>query len=194
MTKFSKSLLTLFIGTVLMITLGCTQQNRQNEQQQDQPETNYTRAVAILHTVEGEEVSGTVHLEKTAEGVRVTAQVEGLETGNHGFHIHRYGDCSAPDFTSAGGHFNPTGQEHGAPTQDNRHMGDMGNLAAGEDGTADIDYVDPVIKLNGADGVIGRAIVIHAGADDFESQPSGAAGARIACGVIGIDGPEQGDE
>lgn len=194
MIKFSKSLLTLFVGTVFMIASGCTQQNRQSGQQGDQPETNYTRAVAVLHTVQGEDVSGTVHLEKTGEGVRVTARVEGLETGNHGFHIHRYGDCSAADFTSAGGHFNPTGQDHGAPTQDNRHMGDMGNLAAGEDGTADIDYVDPVIKLNGADGVIGRAIVIHAGADDFESQPSGAAGPRIACGVIGIDGPERGNE
>lgn len=190
MLKISKSLLTVCIGTVFLIASACTQQNRQNRQQEDQTETDYTRAVAVLHTADGEDVSGTVHLEKTQEGVRVTAQVEGLETGNHGFHIHRYGDCSAPDFTSAGGHFNPYGDDHGAPTQDNRHMGDMGNLAAGEDGTADIDYVDPVIKLNGADGVIGRAIVIHAGADDFESQPSGAAGARIACGVIGIDGPE----
>ncbi len=190
MLKSSKLLSTVILITAFFIT-GCAQQQQQEEttQKKATPSTNYTKAVAVVHPTEGDSVNGTVTFEKTSEGVHVQAQLSGLAKGRHGFHIHQYGDCSASDGTSAGGHYNPAGNDHAGPTQDNRHVGDMGNIVAGGDGNANIDYTDPVIKLNGPNSVIGRAVVVHQGEDDLESQPSGAAGPRIGCGVIGIANP-----
>lgn len=142
-----------------------------------------TAAVAVLHPTEGNSVEGTVTFTKAANGVRVTGDVTGLSQGKHGFHIHQYGDCRAADGTSAGGHFNPAGNQHAARTAQSRHMGDMGNIEANSQGSASVTYVDSVINLN---QIIGRAVVIHGGEDDLSSQPSGAAGPRKACGVIGI--------
>ena len=178
--KFSASVLLLFFA------VGCAQQQSQNQEMEREPETNFTKAVAVVHPTEGNEVNGSVTFTQTDEGVRVQGSFEGLTQGQHGFHIHQYGDCTASDGTSAGGHYNPTGNQHGSPTQDNRHMGDMGNLPAAEDGSASIDYVDSKIELNGPNSVIGRGIIVHGGQDDFESQPSGAAGPRKACGVVGV--------
>lgn len=183
-------------GAILIaVTLaGCTQPQQQQQQDSavnEEPTTNHTRAVAVVHPTEGNSVTGTVHFEQTAEGVHVTAELSGLEQGPHGFHIHQYGDCSAGDGTTAGGHYNPAGNDHGAPTQDNRHVGDLGNIAAEADGNATIDTTDPVIKLNGPNSIIGRGIVVHGGRDDLNSQPSGAAGPRVGCGVIGIANSSQ---
>jgi len=178
--KFSASIL------LLLFVVGCSQQQSKNQQMDNEPSTNYSKAVAVVHPTEGNEVTGSVTFTKEDEGVRVQANFEGLSQGRHGFHIHQYGDCTASDGTSAGGHYNPTGNKHGSPTQDNRHMGDMGNIAVSEDGSATLDYVDPKIKLNGPNGIIGRGIIVHGGEDDFESQPSGAAGPRVGCGVVGI--------
>lgn len=183
MKLFKRSSLVLLL---MLFVAGCSQQQTQQEDQQTEPTPNYTKAVAVVHPTEGNEVTGSVTFQKVSDGVRVQGEFEGLSAGKHGFHIHEYGDCTAGDGTSAGGHYNPTDNQHGSPTQDNRHMGDMGNLVVVEDEPATIDYVDPKIKLNGPNSIIGRGIIIHAGEDDFESQPSGAAGARIACGVIGV--------
>lgn len=170
---------------------GCSQQQSDDQKKKTtKPAPAFTKAVAVVHPTANSEVSGTVTFQKVEKGVRVQGNFTGLSQGKHGFHIHEYGDCRADDGTSAGGHYNPTDKKHGAPTQDARHMGDMGNLVVGEDGKANIDYVDPKIKLNGPNSIIGRGIVIHGGADDFESQPSGAAGPRMACGVIGVANPE----
>jgi Cu-Zn family superoxide dismutase len=119
-------------------------------------------------------------------GVRVIADVTGLEPGQHGFHIHEFGDCSAADATSAGGHFNPEGIEHGAPTDEYRHVGDLGNLEADEDGTAHYEFVDDRIAFAGSNSIIGRGVIVHARADDLGTQPTGDAGGRVACGVVGI--------
>ncbi len=146
-----------------------------------------TKAIAIVHPTEGSSASGTVVFSRTAEGIRIVADIEGLSPGNHGFHIHEYGDCSAPDATSAGGHYNPLGNRHGGPDDEKRHVGDLGNITAGDNGTAYFERIDTLITLNGSDSVVGRAVVVHAGEDDLTSQPSGNAGPRIACGVIGID-------
>jgi Cu-Zn family superoxide dismutase len=146
-------------------------------------------AVAVLHPTEGSQVSGTVIFTKVADGVRIEATVEGLEPGKHGFHIHELGDCSAPDGTSAGGHYNPDGHPHAGPDQTPRHMGDLGNLEAGADGRADYERIDDYVTLNGAKSIVGLGIIVHAGEDDFTSQPTGAAGGRLACGVIGITKP-----
>ncbi len=143
-------------------------------------------AVVVLNSVSGSNVSGVIHFVSEENGVRVTGEVSGLSAGNHGFHIHQFGDCSSSDGKSAGGHFNPEKSKHGAPNSDVRHVGDLGNISANEDGVAKIDFVDSVISLSGKNSIIGRAIIIHADADDLESQPTGNAGGRVACGVIGI--------
>lgn len=176
--KLSVSLLLVFFA------VGCAQQ--QSQEMEQESATNFTKAVAVVHPTEGNDATGTVTFEDIEEGIRVQGEFEGLGSGMHGFHIHQYGDCTADDGTSAGGHYNPTNNDHGAPDQDNRHVGDMGNLEANDDGTATVNYVDSKIELNGSNSILGRGIVIHGGEDDFESQPSGAAGPRVGCGVIGV--------
>jgi Cu-Zn family superoxide dismutase len=144
------------------------------------------RAIAVLHPTEGSNVNGTVVFAEVDGGVQVIAELQGLSPGNHGFHIHEFGDCSAPDATSAGGHFNPMGSPHAGPEDAVRHAGDLGNILAGSDGKARLEWVDPVLRLSGQDSVVGRAVVVHAGEDDLASQPSGNAGPRVACGVVGF--------
>lgn len=142
-------------------------------------------AVADLVPTEGNTVRGKVEFILDENGVmRVTAMVEGLTPGKHGFHIHETGDCSAPDGTSAGGHFNPEGVAHGAPMDATRHVGDLGNLEANDEGIATIEYVDPMLTFEGEHTILGKGVIVHAGEDDLVSQPTGAAGARVACGVI----------
>ncbi len=145
-----------------------------------------TKAIAVLNPTKGSSVSGIVTFEKTGTGVRVMARISGLTPGKHGFHIHEYGDCSADNGTSAGGHFNPTGMPHSGPLMEKRHVGDMGNLEADKDGNAKLDYIDPMITLTGPHAVIGYGVIVHEKADDLKSQPTGDAGGRLACGVIGV--------
>jgi Cu-Zn family superoxide dismutase len=145
-----------------------------------------TAAVAVLHPTEGNDVHGIVLFEHTADGVQLTADVSGLAPGQHGFHIHALGDCSAPDGTSAGGHFNPEDMPHGGPLVAERHVGDMGNLGADSTRSAHYQRTDRLLTLNGPHSIIGRAVIVHAEPDDMRSQPTGAAGGRVACGVIGI--------
>jgi Cu-Zn family superoxide dismutase len=168
------------LGLVLLMVLfsNCAQENI--EEIEITP--SFDNAVAVLHPINGSEVSGTVYFTKEGNGVRVQAEISGLTGGKHGFHIHQYGDCTAEDGTSAGGHFNPREKEHSGPDAMNRHMGDMGNITA-NDGAASLDYLDETIVL---EEIIGRGVIVHAGEDDLESQPSGAAGPRVSCGVIGI--------
>ena len=144
------------------------------------------KAIAVLHPTEGDKVSGTVTFTEEADGVRVQADLTGLTLGKHGFHVHEFGDCSAPDLASAGGHFNPTNKPHAGPDAAERHVGDMGNVEADASGAAKLDYVDHEISLaNDQRSVVGRSVIVHAKADDLKSQPAGDSGARIACGVIG---------
>lgn len=148
-----------------------------------------TMAVAELVATQGNEVSGSVNFKKTPEGVAVTGMIEGLTPGEHGFHIHENGDCSSTDGKSAGGHFAPGGQPHGAPDADEHHEGDMGNLSANEEGVAELDEQFDFLEMgDGEASILGKALIVHGGADDLESQPSGDAGARVACGVIKVQG------
>jgi Cu-Zn family superoxide dismutase len=143
-------------------------------------------AIADLSPTEGNDVSGTVRFESTDEGVRLTVQLRNLTPGPHGFHVHQTGDCSAPDGTSAGGHYAPGGTPHGAPDNppDKRHVGDLGNIVADDAGQVDTEFVDPVLSLSGEHSILGKAVIVHAGEDDLQSQPTGGAGKRVACGVI----------
>ena len=141
-------------------------------------------ARAVLNPTKGNRAQGLVTFTQVEGGVRIVADVNYLEPGKHGFHIHEFGDCSAPDGSSAGGHFNPKNAKHGSPDSLERHAGDLGNLAADGKGHAHYDRIDTVITLEGPDTIIGRSVIVHANADDFTTQPTGNAGGRVACGVI----------
>lgn len=146
------------------------------------------KAAAVLYPTTGNQVHGTVTFNKVRNGIQVVADINGLSPGEHGFHIHEFGDCTAFDGKSAGGHFNPDGTPHGAQTATakNRHVGDLGNIAAINSGKAHLELVDSLLSFDGAHSIIGRGVIVHADKDDLTSQPTGAAGSRVACGVIGI--------
>ncbi|KAF5270349.1 hypothetical protein FQR65_LT05537 [Abscondita terminalis] len=149
-----------------------------------------TKAVCVLH---GEVVQGTLWFNQEDAGapVKITGEVTGLGQGLHGFHVHEFGD-NTNGCISAGAHFNPEGKDHGAPNASVRHVGDLGNVEAGTNGVAKIDISDKIISLQGVNSIIGRTLVVHADPDDLGitdhelSKTTGNAGARVACGVIGI--------
>ncbi len=182
--KLSHWLMCLYIGMAPGI-LSCANQ-KSDAAQKPAAQQPFTKASAVLHGTEGNNVRGVVMFIRNENGVKVVAHLEGLAPGEHGFHIHEFGDCSAQDGASAGGHFNPEGKKHGSPDTKERHIGDLGNIIADEGGSARYERLDSLLSLNGPDSIIGRGVVVHADADDFTSQPSGAAGARVACGTIGV--------
>ena len=136
-------------------------------------------ATATLAAASASTVAGSVK-----GGLHVTGDITGLTPGEHGFHLHAKGDCSAPDATSAGDHWNPTNQAHGAPSAAAHHSGDLGNITADASGKAHVDVTVKGISLDGASSVVGKAVIVHGKADDLKTQPSGNAGPRVACGVV----------
>lgn len=154
-------------------------------EQRDQ-DAQGARARAILEPASGSDVRGQVNFVEKNGALQIAASVRGLDPGRHGLHLHENGDCSAPDASSAGGHFAPDGDPHGAPQDPpgQHHVGDLGNLQANDAGKGRQITTDGELTLQGENGVVGRAVIVHAGADDMTSQPSGDAGKRIACGVV----------
>lgn len=144
-------------------------------------------ATATLQPTAGNAANGTVKFEQHGDMVRVSGTVSGLlPNSEHGFHVHEKGDCSAPDASSAGGHFNPLKKEHGHAVPGGRHAGDMPNLRANSDGRASFSIdLRGMTVADGETSILGKSAVVHAKPDDYRSQPSGDSGARIACGVIG---------
>jgi Cu-Zn family superoxide dismutase len=144
------------------------------------------KAVAQLEPTKGNAASGTVTFEQRGARVLITAEVRGLSpNGEHGFHVHEKGDCSSGDGMSAGGHFNPKGAPHGHPEKGPHHAGDMTMLKADASGAAKL--VWEATELTVADGpasVVGRGVIVHKDPDDYKTQPTGNAGARLACGVV----------
>ncbi|QTE22313.1 superoxide dismutase family protein [Polaribacter cellanae] len=144
-------------------------------------------AKATIEAKSGSNVSGTVTFTESNGTVKMKAKLAGLSAGNHAIHIHAIDDCSAPDGKSAGGHWNPTDKNHGKWMKEPFHIGDIGNLVVGADGKGIIERETNLWSVGGKDAnknVVGHAIIIHEGPDDFSSQPSGAAGPRIGCGEI----------
>jgi len=141
-------------------------------------------ATVWLSAASGSNVRGMVNFIREKDKIRVYASVSGLTPGKHGFHIHEKGDCSAPDASSAGGHFNPTGMHHGGPDDTQRHVGDFGNLEADASGNAHYSKLFSNLPLEGDSSIIGKAVIVHAQPDDMKTQPTGNAGGRVACGVI----------
>ncbi|XP_068637409.1 superoxide dismutase [Cu-Zn] 2 isoform X2 [Aristolochia californica] len=152
----------------------------------------HLKAVAIVTGHSGSIVKGSLQFIEDTNGItHVTGKIEGLLPGLHGFHIHALGDTTN-GCNSTGPHFNPLKKDHGAPSDEERHAGDLGNILAGEDGVAVISLKDPQIPLSGPNSILGRAVVVHADPDDLGrgrhelSKTTGNAGARIGCGIIGL--------
>jgi len=147
------------------------------------------KAIATLKNAQGEEV-GTATIANTIRGTAVTinATFSKLPPGTHAIHVHTVGNCTPPDFTSAGGHFNPGGKQHGSANPQGSHAGDLPNFEVDAKGNGTISFAVPDMTLNDGPTSLfrsgGTALVIHANADDNKTDPSGNAGARIACGVI----------
>lgn len=149
------------------------------------------RAVAVIDPASGSTCKGIVRITQEADGVKIAADLEGLAPNSkHGFHVHEFGDCSAPDAASAGSHYDPAEKKHhGMPNETMSHAGDMGNVEADANGKAHFELTLKGASIDGVQApVLGRAIIVHANPDDF-SQPVGNAGGRIGCGVIGIAKP-----
>ena len=172
----------LLIG-ISIILLGCERARQQAGVLSTAPAK---QANAMIGASSDSGVTGMAVFTQNGDQITLTIEIQGASPGLHAVHIHANGDCSAPDGTSAGGHWNPTGVAHGKWGEGEFHLGDIGNITVGEDGTGRITLTTDLWEIGtGSDiDVVGRGIIVHAGADDFTSQPSGAAGARIGCGVI----------
>ena len=174
--------LLLLIGIFLALT-GC-------ERMQNQvgvPSTpSAKQAIATIAPTNDSGVTGMAVFTQNGDQITLTIDIQNASPGIHGVHIHENGDCSAPDGTSAGGHWNPTNVAHGKWGEGEFHLGDIGNITVDEDGTGSIELTTDLWEIGtGSDvDVVGKGIIVHADADDFTSQPSGNAGARIGCGVI----------
>jgi Cu-Zn family superoxide dismutase len=148
---------------------------------------NATGRRANISATNGNEAAGALELVADKGAVTITGRITGLQPNTaHGFHVHEIGDCSAPDASSAGGHFNPTSQPHGNPATPPHHAGDILNVTADSQGTANVNAKVEGVTLGdaGPSDIVGKAIVVHAKPDDYKTQPSGGSGDRIACGVI----------
>jgi Cu-Zn family superoxide dismutase len=166
--------LALFIATVL--STGCTSMSSPGPS-----------ALVAMESRSGSSVTGSIRVSEVGGGLRLLGEVRGLKPGGeHGFHIHEKGDCSAPDASSAGGHFNPAGAPHGHAGKGPHHAGDMPNLKADANGVAKVDQTVPGVTLQAgtAQSAAGRSLVVHRDPDDYTSQPAGNSGPRVACGVI----------
>ena len=148
-----------------------------------------TKAIAVLHPTKGNNVEGVVTFTNSGGETKVVADITGLAPGKHGFHIHEFGDCSSPDGTAAGSHFNPTKAPHAGHDATSRHVGDLGNIEADNSGKAHLEVTDKMMTMSGANSIIGRGLIVHEKADDLKTQPTGDAGGRLACGVIGVAKP-----
>lgn len=153
-------------------------------------ESNVTRAICVMNNPDLG-IKGLVKLEDNGTVTKITATFSGMKPGKHGFHIHEFGNLTNACHT-AGAHYNPFKKTHGGPDSEDRHVGDLGNVEADQNGNVNLEIEDKLIKLTGEYSVIGRSFVVHEDEDDLgkggfsDSSTTGHAGARLACGIIGI--------
>ena len=199
MNRFGTTLMVTALG--LLVATGCKREEppsgeaspataSETATPEASPMTTAPGATATLQGApEDSDFSGTVSLTEEGGSVRVVVDLKGVDTpGKHAFHVHENGDCShdtgGKHFTSAGGHFNPTGAEHACPPTEPRHAGDFGNIEVGADGSAHMETIVTGLSLTGANPLTGKAVILHAKEDDCKTQPTGDAGDRLACGVV----------
>lgn len=196
-----KSIILLFV-LALVSTIACKNDKKVNESEttETQEETSITKSVdttksvatdkitVLLESKSGSSAKGNVVFRQRATTVSMTAVFSGLAEGEHAVHLHEKSDCSAADGSSAGGHWNPKAQPHGAwGDEAGYHKGDIGNFTANANGVGTITFVTDEWCIGCGDDtkdIIGKSVIVHQGTDDFKSQPSGAAGARVSCGGI----------
>ncbi len=186
--KLSVTLISKLTAAVLLtIVIGCSHHSSNTTQVFYTPiGAKCSEAICVLHATSESGVSGTIRFIQEDKDVRIIAKLSGLTPGKHGFHIHHLGDIRQGDGSGCAGHFNPENHNHGSPLSSDRHAGDLGNIVADSEGNAIYERVDRVLVLFGPYSIVGRSVIVHAGEDDLISQPTGAAGARVAQGVIGI--------
>ena len=175
-------------ATVVAVVIGtfALVDAQQGNTQQQQRRPAVTNAVAVIMPTDGSQVRGVVRFTQGEDGVKVVAEIAGLEpNSSHGFHIHEFGDMTAGNGTGMGGHYNPMESEHALPEKEMRHAGDLGNVKADGNGVAKVERTIEGFTLSRRNAVVGRGVVIHEKADDG-GQPTGNAGGRIGYGVIGI--------
>ena len=175
---------TVMIATTALAALALAACDQEHDMATGAPLAQGARAVAMLRTPDGADVGRATATEVTG-GLRVTLDVRGLAPGTHGAHVHTVGHCDAPDFATAGGHWNPTATKHGSMNPQGPHEGDLPNLVIGAGGHGTIGIVLPGATMAGLLDADGSAIVVHEKADDLMTDPSGNSGTRIACGVFG---------
>ena len=145
------------------------------------------RAAATFRGRPDSNVSGRVTFMQTRNGVRIVATVQGVAPGLHGIHIHEKGDCSASDFASAGGHWNPDGKPHGCPPTPDRHAGDLGNIEVNAERTGTLELSTILFTLGeGEESAVGKAVILHDDPDDCTTDPAGHSGGRLACAIIEV--------
>lgn len=188
-----KKLSILALAALLSVAVSCKKEKKEEKMESQETEVKVQepqskKARAVLEAKSESNVSGSVVFKQVGESVTMTALISGLAEGKHAIHIHETGDCSAADGTSAGGHWNPTGAPHGKwGSEDGFHKGDIGNfnVDAKGNGTVTLSTNEWCIGCGDANkDILNKSIIIHDGVDDFTSQPSGAAGTRVGCGVI----------
>ncbi|CRX38200.1 superoxide dismutase family protein [Estrella lausannensis] len=145
---------------------------------------DFKKAKALLEPIDGSNVKGVVTFIEEKRGVKIIADFTGLTPGEHGLIIHESNACSGPGAMDAGRHFNPSKAPHAGPNDSPRHAGDLGNVKADSKGKAHLERLDFVIRLDGPESILGKAIVVHKYRDDYISQPVGNTGAGLACGLI----------
>lgn len=178
----------LMIAGLVVLVAGCGQEPEPaNEAVNQAAEPAATNVDVALNGVGGAE-AGTVSVSEDATGLTLTVNAKGLTPGTHAVHLHEKGDCTAADFTSAGGHWNPEGAQHGRDNPMGSHLGDLANMEVGEDGSGQSVFLLTGVSLAGGQQAMadadGTALVIHEGPDDYVSDPAGNAGARVACAVL----------
>lgn len=185
--KRSVSLFGLGLGIALAaLSAGCEKEQTSGGKPEDGAEVDQ-EAMADLTPKSGSTVKGMAHFKAEGKTITLTVTVKEALPGRHGVHIHEMGDCSAPDASSAGEHWNPLNKRHGRWGAEQYHLGDIGNIEVDQSGSGTLTFTTDewAIGSGGANDVVGKSVVVHSNADDFVSQPSGGAGERVACGVIG---------
>ena len=178
--------LLLTMCAIAFVSACGSQEPAPEEKTAEAPSGPISRLDTLLAAKSGSELTGIAIFIQDQYGVSLQLNIENTAPGEHAVHIHEIGDCSADDASSAGGHWNPTVEDHGKWGEPPHHLGDIGNILVGEDGTGALSLTSDRWTLG--DGsetdILGKAIIVHADPDDFTSQPTGAAGGRIGCAVI----------
>lgn len=175
----------LSIHAVMLFSLGAAACSSDDDNKTESPVPSKVAEAIILPKSGNTTLDGTATFEEKDGKTTLTLEVTGAPPGEHGAHIHETGDCTAEDAASAGGHWNPEGKDHGEPGEES-HLGDLGNLTVKADGTGTLTLEKTEWNIGGAAGgnLLDKAVIIHANADDFTTQPTGNSGGRIGCGVI----------